>query len=315
MSTPVRLLDAFGRPMALPDGTALPSNASGILRMGKDENSIARVPIVESKLSARVTIDAPSYGARFSPDNAAFTSTAPIYTRKVYGHRATSAVTAVQLIEANTVADMFLSIATATTSFLVASTSANDAAAGTGIRTINIIYFGTDGKRYITSATMNGVSNVSVSLARPAVGVQEVYSTSAGTGLSAAGTITVKNSAGTTTLGQIAVGNSRTVTSVHPVPDGKTLYLRSIRLSARVVASTMALVWQPWDYVNGTATGTQNITLEQYRVAVTSVVAFIIDPPISLKAPSGQIGRLWLTVTPDATTAADQYASYSIYEV
>lgn len=322
MSTPVRLFDSQNRPMSVQNGVSVVTDTSAILWAGADENQVARVGLVESKFNSEVSIDAPTYGARFSPYNSTFSppsslfaNGAPMYTRNMWGHIATAATTTVKIVEANSVSGMFFSAAASTSTFVVVSSSASDAAAGTGIRTIGIVYIGRDGLRYQTTATMNGTTNVTVNLAVAATGLEYAYGTSAGgSGGPAAGNITIKNTGSVTTMGQIATGNTNIVTTEQQVQTGRTIYLCGIRASAQTTAARIGVVYFSYDYTTGSATGAQQVDGERYRVAVGSVVYIPFNPPVSFKVPAGYTGRLWLTVTPDAVTASNYWASMDTFE-
>lgn len=309
---PVVLYDISGQQMAVLDGVAIPASTYGLLHLGKDENGLARVPIVESKVQAPLSMDVFTYGARYSPANVAFTSAA-VYTRNLWGTVATSATSQVTITEANTIVGVLTSTAAATASFKVVSTSANDASAGTGVRTIRIVYIGTDGLRYSVSATMNGLTVVTVSLSPSAIGVQEVYSTSFGSGQATAGTITVKNTGSTTTLGQITASRTGTRSTIHLVPNGKTCYLRGIRFSSRVVASLMTIRFALWDYSTG-ATVNQ-LDVDSFRSIISGSTLLTFDPPLALKPESNQIGTLSALISPDAVTAANHYCAFDLMEM
>lgn len=310
--TPVILYDASNNLMAVQDGVAIPASTSGILNVGSDEADVARTALVESKASSQVTMDLATYAARFSPANAAF-SASPVYTRNAYGHRATSATTAVELVEANTIVGMNFATAAATASFKVKSTSANDTSAGTGVRTVNIVWFGTDGLRYVSSATMNGTSDVTVDVSPSAIGVQEVYSTSCGTGLVAAGTITVKNTGNTTTMGQIATGATRTVSAATFCQAGKTLYLASYVIASRAVACQFRFNWTTWTISSG-STGF-NLDFLIVRSGTAAFGEHQVRPELSIATPSGQVGKLTITIVPDSNTSSDHYAVLNTMEM
>lgn len=299
--------------MAVQNGLAVP-DASALVSAGIDENIVARTSLVESKFNAEVGIDVGTYGARFSPFNSAFIAGAPMYTRNAWGHVATSATTTVKIVEANSTMGMFFAASAATSTFVVTSSSANDTAAGTGVRTIAIVYIGRDGMRYRTTATMNGVANVTVNLAVPAVGVEQVYETSAGSTGAAAGTITVKNTGSVTTMGQIAAGNTNVVTTEQLIQTNKTLYLCGIRASAQTTAARIAVNYYSYDYTTGSTTGAQQLDGERFRVAVANVVYIPFNPPVAFSVPNGYVGRLWLTVTPDAVTASNYWGAMDTFE-
>lgn len=105
----------------------------------------------------------------------------------------------------------------------IVSSNANDAAAGTGARTVTVIGLDTNYIEVTQVVTLNGTTPVSIptSLIR----VYRAFVTTAGSGGTAAGTLTIAN--GGTTYAQITLGANQTLMTVYTVPAGYTLYLTS----------------------------------------------------------------------------------------
>ncbi len=106
----------------------------------------------------------------------------------------------------------------------VVSTSANDAAAGTGIRSIDIYYLDASLNPAFETVTMNGVGAV-LTVATNIRFIQSVHIATVGANKVAAGTITISN--GGTTYARIEVGDVRSASSVRMVPAGKRLIVTS----------------------------------------------------------------------------------------
>lgn len=98
------------------------------------------------------------------------------------------------------------------------STSANDAAAGTGIRTVEIHYLDNNLIERIETVTMNGLVPV-LTVATNIRFIQCMHMTTYGSGKTAAGTITA--SVGAQNYSEISVGKARCSSSVRMVPAGK----------------------------------------------------------------------------------------------
>lgn len=108
----------------------------------------------------------------------------------------------------------------------IVSSSANDSSGGTGLRTIKITYYDQTGAGpYTNTFTMNGTTPVNLTgLAGNMCFIEQIEGITVGSGLVAAGTITLKSAVagGGTTIGTIAVGDVRTFWAHHYVPTGKT---------------------------------------------------------------------------------------------
>ena len=108
----------------------------------------------------------------------------------------------------------------------VVSGSANDAAAGTGARTIRVEGLDASGNWAEENITMNGTTNVVTTSTW--LRVIRAYVVTAGSGATNAGAITIKHN--TTTANVFAVikaGRAQAANAVFTVPLGKTAYLTS----------------------------------------------------------------------------------------
>lgn len=106
----------------------------------------------------------------------------------------------------------------------VVSTSANDAAAGTGIRTVEIHYLDTNYAKQTEIVTLNGVTPVNT-VATNILRVNDFYATTVGSGGLAAGNITLTSVGGAVIYARIETGFNRQMNAVFTIPAGKTGYL------------------------------------------------------------------------------------------
>lgn len=114
-----------------------------------------------------------------------------------------------------------------------ASSSANDTAAGTGVRKVQFTYFATDNSGpYTEIVTLNGTTAVNT-VATNIRYVEKIVATEVGSGGAAAGTITMYNAtaAGGGALWSMAVGDTQTFGCHHYVPSGKTCFVTGMAAS------------------------------------------------------------------------------------
>lgn len=117
----------------------------------------------------------------------------------------------------------------------VVSTSANDAAAGTGIRTMDIHYLDANLDSQFERVTLNGLTPV-LTVATNIRFIQCMHVVTAGSGKAAAGTITASNAG--QDYSQIDPGAVRCSSSVRMVPRGKRLIIYA--MAAGAVSGTAA---------------------------------------------------------------------------
>lgn len=130
----------------------------------------------------------------------------------------------------------------------VVSTSANDAAAGTGVRTVYIHYLDTNYNEQTEIVTLNGLTPVNT-VATNILRINSFHAGSVGSGAAAAGTITLKNTAATVTYAQISAGYNTCRQAIYTVPAGKYGYISH------------------WQAASGTTTG---VHYTQVSVVATS---------------------------------------------
>jgi hypothetical protein len=109
----------------------------------------------------------------------------------------------------------------------IVSESGSNSAAGTGIRTLRIVYLDPAGNELFEDITLNGTTPVT-STATDIAFVQNLFALTVGTNGSATGHIKVRR-VGTTNLvfNMIAAGDNSSGISQYKVPAGKTLVLKS----------------------------------------------------------------------------------------
>jgi len=121
----------------------------------------------------------------------------------------------------------------------VVSTSANDASAGTGVRTVQIVYLDASGNLAATTKTMNGTTPVSCGTGFTFILWME--SVTVGAGNIAAGNISITSTNGAatvaTTFEYISAGGNRSLSGRCKIPTGYSGYLLS--WSAASISATM----------------------------------------------------------------------------
>lgn len=122
---------------------------------------------------------------------------------------------------------------TTSDTFVVNSTSANDTAAGSGTRTIKIVYLDANGDEQHTTVTMNGTSDVAVpAMANNCTFVQYMYVLTNGSSPTSEGTITLYNTAKTVKYEQITANGNMSLSARYMVPTGYTAYITSWSVGA-----------------------------------------------------------------------------------
>ena len=159
----------------------------------------------------------------------------------------------------------------APTQMSVVSTSANDTAAGTGVRMIIIFYVDDQYNQQLTQVTLNGLTPV---LTTPTniLRINKVFSASVGSGGSAAGNITVTN--GGNTYARIDATYTASRQAVGTVPSNMYGYITSCVFSGcsttvgefievDLRASALATTLLPGIFVTVATFGVSNGALEQ----------------------------------------------------
>jgi len=116
----------------------------------------------------------------------------------------------------------------------VVSSSANDAAAGTGARTIAITYLDNLYAEKTETVTINGTGDVTM-VADNVLRINNINVLTVGSGGVTAGNISVK--IGSDTIGYIAAGNNCIRQGVYTVPAGRRLFIDTFNTSVTHSAS------------------------------------------------------------------------------
>lgn len=182
----------------------------------------------------------------------------------------------------------------------VASTDAADAAAGTGVRSIVIVYLNGTLDTSVEVVTLNGTTPVNT-VATDIRWVQNIYAATVGSGGKSVGTINV--SASGVVYGRMAPSHRAGTNSFFRVPRGKRFYINAIYGgSASGTAATSALmemVSTEIDGLNQQETGlfysTAGIALQDNSTTMSL--------PMPLPVSSGQIVGLIVSTDKGATVA------------
>lgn len=118
----------------------------------------------------------------------------------------------------------------------VVSSSASDASAGVGIRTIEILYLDTNYNEVSTIVTLNGTTPV-LTVPTNILRINDVHTLTAGSTAQAVGNISIQSVGGGVTYSQITAGRNTPFQTIYTVPAGKTLYITALHGGARATAS------------------------------------------------------------------------------
>lgn len=118
----------------------------------------------------------------------------------------------------------------------VISSNVNDTAAGTGARTVRIVYYDSSGSGpFVETATLNGTTSVPLA-ATDKCFIERITVQTVGSGLVNAGTITLRNDA-VATVWTIAAGDNQTFAAHHYVAAGKTAYVLDLYHNSTATAA------------------------------------------------------------------------------
>lgn len=297
----VAIANGFNKVQGMgPDGSTATGNPD--LIAGLDQSGNARIPRVDSTFRQMAVVETPIAAAM------GIIGTNPI-AETTFGYVATSAKTQVP-VRATT----YTQISGAPVQVSVKSASANDSSAGTGTRTITITYLTTGLVRKTEVITMNGTTAVN-SVNTDYAFIEKVISSTAGSGRTNAGIITVFQGAGGTgtALCSIAAADGRTNLCHHYVTTGKTCYITQIQVSN--TAATNATI--QFQLTNNAETDILIPIMPGFRTITQQAVYTVnFNPPIKVPDSSITNGNLIIPyITPDATTAATWFLSFTYFEV
>jgi hypothetical protein len=192
----------------------------------------------------------------------------------------------------------------------IVSSSANDAAAGTGARIVLITWMNAAGTTVGTeTATLNGTTAVNLATTTKCF-IEKIEVLTVGSGGSNAGTITLWTGAGATgtAVGSIAVGDNRTFWAHHYVVTGKTANITGMTglnnnssnqtvfsLQSQVVPTANQVTEQVSDWITG---GLTNQTLRTYGSLI--------------KVPGP--AKVTMFAAPGGTPSIKNYGSFDFYD-
>lgn len=269
----------------------------------------AHIAAVKNASTAAVAADKALVVA-VSPNNTVAVSTAP--STSVAGFTTGDVTTAV-IAEVAVRATAYTEQA-ANAQRSIVSTSAADAAAGTGVRSVKVTYLDALGAGPFTETlTMNGTTPVNF-IATNVCFIEKMEVETVGSGGVAAGTVNLKEAAGGggATIGSIAAGNLQTFWAHHYVPVGKTAHVTSqwAGHNGTTVGSgaTLVIRSKPTGVVNAAE---RNITDKFRLYGQSSSVQRNYGSPIKVTGPA----RLTAYVTPETSTSINYRSSFDYYEL
>lgn len=164
----------------------------------------------------------------------------------------------------------------------IVSASGDDTAEGTGARTVVVYYLTTSFIEKNVTVTLNGATPVEI--ATDIYRVQNARVATAGSGMAAAGNITIAS--GGTTYGFISATRTRMRQCVWTVPAGKTLYITTIGFSCVVAASKYARFTTRANYDNLSGSILQRGLFMPFNEVLLSSQAYIRDLVTPTKLPA-----------------------------
>lgn len=191
----------------------------------------------------------------------------------------------------------------------IASASASDAAAGTGARTVKIVYYDqTMAGPYEETITLNGTSYVNT-VATDICFICKMEVLTVGSGGTNAGIITLKaaTAGGGATIWTIAVGSGQTFGAHHYVENGKNCYITGFHGGIKGADTTGFVLKKAQPTV---ANSFEKQISDQLRVMSSGAFFRSYDTPIVVAGPA----RITAYVVSDSTSSRTYYASFDYYE-
>ena len=198
----------------------------------------------------------------------------------------------------------------------IASASANDAAAGTGARTVKITYYknsgGTVTGPFYETLTLNGTTGVNT-VASDIYYIEQMEVLTVGSGGTNAGIITLYTqiNKGGTAIGTIAASEGHTEWAHHYVPSGKTCYITAVYVALAGGGATsggVQLKEQDLSLANAYDNPLTEFVRSQIPSSGTNVRQYSSAIPVAGPA------RIVLWINPDGTNNLTWYGSFDYYE-
>lgn len=221
------------------------------------------------------------------------------------GYIGTAAVTTVAVRATAYIAD------TVAAQRSIVSSSASDASAGTGARTVKITYYdNTVSGPFTETITLNGITAVNTTNTNIRF-IEKIEVMTVGSNGSNVGTISLKQNTGGTgsTLGSIAISDNQTYWAHHYVPTGKTAHVYAVRAGSSITNGIVNVI------ATGDPTSTtlpsRNISNGIRMGSANQVVSFYEwVAPLVVTGPN----FIFINTKPDAVTASTIYASFDYSE-
>jgi hypothetical protein len=201
----------------------------------------------------------------------------------------------------------------------VKSSSTADAAAGTGARTIQIIYYDQNGVGPLTETiTLNGTTAVNT-VGTNICFIEDIIVLTAGTGLANAGTITLFSTTGGTgtAVASVGIGNinslgdNQTLYAAHYVPSGTTCYITGISVDHNgTTAGSGGAFYLRVKYLS-VVNGVEVLVSDVVRLyGQSSTVTRNYGTPLVVKGPA----RITMYVFPETATSTRYRGSFDFYQ-
>lgn len=294
-SPAVILYDANGVAMAVANGVAIPASTRGVLAAGTDGTNARHLRATIGGLLLNVARSLPE-AVREELTGLSFWAS---------GHRhgyATTSSTAFIAVRGTAY------IESASANLEVVSSSASDASAGTGTRTLKVIYYRSDQSGpYETTITMNGTTAVNLGdvLAQHVEHMESVTIGSNGTNV---GTITIRAAGGGASIGTIAVGDGQTFWSHHFVAAGRKCMVKGFVAGVTGNGCRAFLRCVPV----GTPNGFTQQEGPSYRHQ-SGASSLFHEFPVPIRIDG--FARVEQVVRADSATAMSVFGGFSFYEV
>jgi hypothetical protein len=213
-----------------------------------------------------------------------------------------SSATSIQAIRATAYTEQ-----TTASNLEIVSSSANDASAGTGTRTLLVTYYRSDGSGPFTATvTMNGTTAVAIGDSS-AMLVEKMESLTVGSNGTNVGTITIRRNGGGSTVGTIAASDGRTFWAHHYVALNARCFVRALVFGAQTVSVSC--------FLRKIAYLTANAFEEQITARVRTITAQNSVPVFYENLWVTGPARITAYTAPDAVTAGSIFADIDFYEI
>lgn len=191
----------------------------------------------------------------------------------------------------------------------IVSSSANDAAAGTGARTVRVTYLTAAGLGpYTEDVTMNGTTPVNM-VAVDVCFIERIEVLTVGGGKTNAGVISLKaaTGGGGATVWSIAAGDGRTYGAHHYIPAGRVCRVTSLHVGIKGAdTSSFTLKAVPLPIGNNYEEQIGDLI----RVASSAGFLRTYGTPIEVAGPA----RVSVWALPDSTSSRTYYGSFDYYD-